>query len=90
MITQHLMSTRHNFKRNFVGSEERSLTLVTLRICTLVWWGGGDLLRGPVMSVCPSGSPSGHAMGASAVWYVMVTALLAVAAERRCPPLLFK
>lgn len=39
MITQHLLNARRNFKRNFVGSKERTLTLMTLRICTLVWWG---------------------------------------------------
>uniref|UniRef100_A0A3B4Z7A6 glucose-6-phosphatase n=1 Tax=Stegastes partitus TaxID=144197 RepID=A0A3B4Z7A6_9TELE len=36
------------------------------------------------------GSPSGHAMGAAGVWYVMVTALLSVATEKQCPPLLYK
>nr|XP_019964881.1 PREDICTED: glucose-6-phosphatase-like [Paralichthys olivaceus] len=36
------------------------------------------------------GSPSGHAMGAAAVWYVMVTALLSMATEQRCKPLLYK
>ncbi|XP_039991431.1 LOW QUALITY PROTEIN: glucose-6-phosphatase-like [Xiphias gladius] len=37
-----------------------------------------------------AGSPSGHAMGAAGVWYVMVTALLSTATEKRCPPLLYK
>ncbi|KAM9424041.1 glucose-6-phosphatase a, catalytic subunit, tandem duplicate 1 [Pholidichthys leucotaenia] len=36
------------------------------------------------------GSPSGHAMGAAGVWYVMVTALLSIATEKQCPPLLYK
>ncbi|XP_026207427.1 glucose-6-phosphatase a, catalytic subunit, tandem duplicate 1 [Anabas testudineus] len=36
------------------------------------------------------GSPSGHAMGAAGVWFVMVTALLSVATGRRCPPLINK
>ncbi|XP_019719739.1 glucose-6-phosphatase a, catalytic subunit, tandem duplicate 1 isoform X1 [Hippocampus comes] len=36
------------------------------------------------------GSPSGHAMGAAGVWYVMVTAVLQMAAEKRCPPSLYK
>ncbi|XP_051927492.1 glucose-6-phosphatase a, catalytic subunit, tandem duplicate 1 isoform X2 [Hippocampus zosterae] len=36
------------------------------------------------------GSPSGHAMGAAGVWYVMVTAVLHMAAEKRCPPSLYK
>ncbi|KAL6094539.1 uncharacterized protein ACO6RY_15931 [Pungitius sinensis] len=36
------------------------------------------------------GSPSGHAMGAAGVWYVMVTALLAIATEKQCPPLLYR
>lgn len=29
-------------------------------------------------------------MGAAGVWFVMVTALLSVATEQRCPPLLYK
>ncbi|KAE8283943.1 Glucose-6-phosphatase [Larimichthys crocea] len=29
-------------------------------------------------------------MGAAGVWYVMVTALLSAAAEKRCPPVLYK
>lgn len=37
-----------------------------------------------------AGSPSGHAMGAAGVWYVMVTATLACATEKQCPPLLYK
>lgn len=36
------------------------------------------------------GSPSGHAMGAAGVWYVMVTALLSVATEKQCSPLLYR
>ncbi|KAM3592759.1 uncharacterized protein V6R79_024610 [Siganus canaliculatus] len=36
------------------------------------------------------GSPSGHAMGAATVWYVMVTALLSAAAKNNCPPLLYR
>lgn len=54
--------------------------------------------RGPVPSLrqfpitCETGpgSPSGHAMGAAGVWYVMVTSLLTIAEEKRCPPLLYK
>eukprot|EP00066_Takifugu_rubripes_P000506 XP_003961097.1 PREDICTED: glucose-6-phosphatase-like [Takifugu rubripes] len=63
------------------------------------WWvqetrfyGAGPrpgLQQFPITCETGPGSPSGHAMGASAVWYVMVTALLSAAAERRCPPLLF-
>nr|XP_061787608.1 glucose-6-phosphatase catalytic subunit 1-like [Nerophis lumbriciformis] len=44
----------------------------------------------PITCETGPGSPSGHAMGATGVWYVMVTALLAVAAEKRCPPSLYK
>nr|XP_015818166.2 glucose-6-phosphatase a, catalytic subunit, tandem duplicate 1 [Nothobranchius furzeri] len=36
------------------------------------------------------GSPSGHAMGAAGVWYVMVTALLSIAKQKQCPPPLYK
>lgn len=44
----------------------------------------------PITCETGPGSPSGHAMGASAVWYVMVTALLSLAREKQCPPLLYK
>ncbi|XP_060950701.1 glucose-6-phosphatase a, catalytic subunit, tandem duplicate 1 [Limanda limanda] len=44
----------------------------------------------PITCETGPGSPSGHAMAAAGVWYVMVTALLSMATERRCPPLLFK
>ncbi|XP_054609235.1 glucose-6-phosphatase a, catalytic subunit, tandem duplicate 1 [Dunckerocampus dactyliophorus] len=43
----------------------------------------------PITCETGPGSPSGHAMGAAGVWYVMVTALLAIAAEKRCPPSLY-
>ncbi|KAF0025707.1 hypothetical protein F2P81_022588 [Scophthalmus maximus] len=64
------------------------------------WWvhetrfyGAGpvpSLQQFPITCETGPGSPSGHAMGAAGVWYVMVTALLSVATEKRCPPLLFK
>uniref|UniRef100_A0A3P9JWS5 Glucose-6-phosphatase n=1 Tax=Oryzias latipes TaxID=8090 RepID=A0A3P9JWS5_ORYLA len=44
----------------------------------------------PITCETGPGSPSGHAMGAACVWYVMVTAVLSIAAEKRCPPLLYK
>ncbi|XP_030255273.1 glucose-6-phosphatase a, catalytic subunit, tandem duplicate 1 [Sparus aurata] len=44
----------------------------------------------PITCETGPGSPSGHAMGAAGVWYVMVTALLATATEKRCPPLLYR
>ncbi|XP_028263310.1 glucose-6-phosphatase a, catalytic subunit, tandem duplicate 1 [Parambassis ranga] len=44
----------------------------------------------PITCETGPGSPSGHAMGAAGVWYVMVTALLSVATEKRCPPLLYR
>ncbi|XP_067100675.1 glucose-6-phosphatase a, catalytic subunit, tandem duplicate 1 [Osmerus mordax] len=43
----------------------------------------------PITCETGPGSPSGHAMGAAGVWYVMVTTLLSLAAER-CPPLLYR
>ncbi|XP_060884475.1 glucose-6-phosphatase a, catalytic subunit, tandem duplicate 1 [Labrus mixtus] len=49
-----------------------------------------DLLQFPITCETGPGSPSGHAMGAAGVWYVMVTATLASATEKRCPPLLYK
>ncbi|XP_045924584.1 glucose-6-phosphatase a, catalytic subunit, tandem duplicate 1 isoform X2 [Micropterus dolomieu] len=64
------------------------------------WWVhetryyGGEpapsLQQFPITCETGPGSPSGHAMGAAAVWYVMVTALLSIATEKRCPPLLYK
>ncbi|XP_056285810.1 glucose-6-phosphatase a, catalytic subunit, tandem duplicate 1 [Pseudoliparis swirei] len=64
------------------------------------WWvhetrfyGAGTapaLQQFPITCETGPGSPSGHAMGAAAVWYVMVTALLAIATEKRCPPLLYR
>uniref|UniRef100_A0A8C9YNR0 glucose-6-phosphatase n=1 Tax=Sander lucioperca TaxID=283035 RepID=A0A8C9YNR0_SANLU len=48
------------------------------------WW------QFPITCETGPGSPSGHAMGAAGVWYVMVTALLTIATEKRCPPLLYK
>ncbi|KAK9530064.1 hypothetical protein VZT92_011597 [Zoarces viviparus] len=64
------------------------------------WWvhetrfyGAGpapSLQQFPITCETGPGSPSGHAMGAAGVWYVMVTALLAVATEKRCPPLLYR
>ncbi|KAG8008771.1 Glucose-6-phosphatase [Nibea albiflora] len=44
----------------------------------------------PITCETGPGSPSGHAMGAAGVWYVMVTALLSAAAEERCPPLFYR
>ncbi|XP_023263489.1 glucose-6-phosphatase-like [Seriola lalandi dorsalis] len=44
----------------------------------------------PITCETGPGSPSGHAMGAAGVWYVMVTALLSIATEKRCPSLLYK
>uniref|UniRef100_A0A3P8S9M4 glucose-6-phosphatase n=1 Tax=Amphiprion percula TaxID=161767 RepID=A0A3P8S9M4_AMPPE len=64
------------------------------------WWvqetqfyGAGprpSLQQFPITCETGPGSPSGHAMGAAVVWYVMITALLTVATEQRCPPLLYK
>ncbi|XP_026171405.1 glucose-6-phosphatase a, catalytic subunit, tandem duplicate 1 [Mastacembelus armatus] len=44
----------------------------------------------PITCETGPGSPSGHAMGAAGVWYVMVTALLSIATEQRCPALLYR
>ncbi|TRY93946.1 hypothetical protein DNTS_022024 [Danionella cerebrum] len=62
------------------------------------WWVHETRFYGPVKHpelrqfsiTCETGpgSPSGHAMGSAAVGYVMVTALLSIAAERKTPPLL--
>ncbi|XP_059181203.1 glucose-6-phosphatase a, catalytic subunit, tandem duplicate 1 [Centropristis striata] len=49
-----------------------------------------SLQQFPITCETGPGSPSGHAMGAAGVWYVMVTALLAIATEKRCPPLLYR
>ncbi|XP_042253579.1 glucose-6-phosphatase a, catalytic subunit, tandem duplicate 1 isoform X1 [Thunnus maccoyii] len=49
-----------------------------------------SLQQFPITCETGPGSPSGHAMGAAGVWYVMVTALLTVATEKKCPPLLYK
>lgn len=64
------------------------------------WWvhethfyGAGrtpDLQQFPITCETGPGSPSGHAMGAAGVWYVMVTATLTSATEKQCPPLLYK
>ncbi|XP_017288907.1 glucose-6-phosphatase a, catalytic subunit, tandem duplicate 1 [Kryptolebias marmoratus] len=64
------------------------------------WWvhetqfyGAGkapSLQQFPITCETGPGSPSGHAMGAAGVWYVMVTALLSIAAENRCPRVLYK
>ncbi|KAL2078207.1 hypothetical protein ACEWY4_025892 [Coilia grayii] len=35
------------------------------------------------------GSPSGHAMGSAGVWFVMITAILSMAAKRKPHPLLY-
>ncbi|KAJ0060061.1 hypothetical protein NL108_002858 [Boleophthalmus pectinirostris] len=43
----------------------------------------------PITCETGPGSPSGHAMGAAGVWYVMITALLSLATEKQCPPLLY-
>ncbi|XP_030019099.1 glucose-6-phosphatase-like [Sphaeramia orbicularis] len=48
-----------------------------------------SLRQFPITCETGPGSPSGHAMGAAGVWYVMVTALLSLATEKQCPPLLF-
>ncbi|KAI1896518.1 hypothetical protein AGOR_G00095600 [Albula goreensis] len=37
----------------------------------------------PITCETGPGSPSGHAMGSAGVWYVMVTAVLSIAAERK-------
>ncbi|XP_034049645.1 glucose-6-phosphatase a, catalytic subunit, tandem duplicate 1 [Thalassophryne amazonica] len=44
----------------------------------------------PITCETGPGSPSGHAMGAASVWYVMVTALLSMAKENQCRPLLYR
>ncbi|XP_041671668.1 glucose-6-phosphatase a, catalytic subunit, tandem duplicate 1 [Cheilinus undulatus] len=44
----------------------------------------------PITCETGPGSPSGHAMGAAGVWYVMVTAILTSATEKQCPALLYK
>ncbi|XP_030610803.1 glucose-6-phosphatase a, catalytic subunit, tandem duplicate 1 [Archocentrus centrarchus] len=49
-----------------------------------------SLQQFPITCETGPGSPSGHAMGAAGVWYVMVTALLSIAKEKQCPPLLYK
>ncbi|KAK2820675.1 hypothetical protein Q5P01_023634 [Channa striata] len=49
-----------------------------------------SLQQFPITCETGPGSPSGHAMGAAGVWFVMVTALLSIATEKRCPPLLYK
>ncbi|CAJ1080168.1 glucose-6-phosphatase a%2C catalytic subunit, tandem duplicate 1 [Xyrichtys novacula] len=64
------------------------------------WWVHDTLFYGagptpalrqfPITCETGPGSPSGHAMGAAGVWYVMVTATLATATEKQCPPLLYK
>ncbi|KAF3704153.1 Glucose-6-phosphatase [Channa argus] len=64
------------------------------------WWvhetrfyGAGpvpSLQQFPITCETGPGSPSGHAMGAAGVWFVMVTALLSIAKEKRCPSLLYK
>ncbi|CAL1599981.1 unnamed protein product [Knipowitschia caucasica] len=64
------------------------------------WWvhetgfyGSGpapSLQQFPITCETGPGSPSGHAMGAAGVWYVMVTALLSMATEKQCPALLYK
>ncbi|XP_013888219.1 glucose-6-phosphatase a, catalytic subunit, tandem duplicate 1 [Austrofundulus limnaeus] len=49
-----------------------------------------SLQQFPITCETGPGSPSGHAMAAAGVWYVMVTALLSIATEKRCPPLLYR
>ncbi|XP_029933564.1 glucose-6-phosphatase-like isoform X2 [Myripristis murdjan] len=49
-----------------------------------------SLQQFPITCETGPGSPSGHAMGAAGVWYVMVTALLSMATEKQCPPLLYR
>ncbi|XP_029383532.1 glucose-6-phosphatase-like [Echeneis naucrates] len=44
----------------------------------------------PITCETGPGSPSGHAMGAAGVWYVMVTASLSTATEKGWPPVLNK
>ncbi|KAM6951539.1 glucose-6-phosphatase catalytic subunit 1-like [Aplochiton taeniatus] len=48
------------------------------------------LLQFPLTCETGPGSPSGHAMGAAGVWYVMITALLSLAKENKCSPLLYR
>ncbi|KAL7857560.1 hypothetical protein SRHO_G00164590 [Serrasalmus rhombeus] len=43
----------------------------------------------PITCETGPGSPSGHAMGSAGVGYVMVTAALSIAAQRKCPVLLY-
>ncbi|KAM6897641.1 glucose-6-phosphatase catalytic subunit 1-like [Xenentodon cancila] len=64
------------------------------------WWvhetqfyGAGKaplLQQFPITCETGPGSPSGHAMGAAGVWYVMVTALLSIATKKQCSPFLYK
>lgn len=49
-----------------------------------------SLKQFPITCETGPGSPSGHAMGAAGVWYVMVTALLSLALEKQCPLLLYR
>ncbi|XP_068161637.1 glucose-6-phosphatase a, catalytic subunit, tandem duplicate 1 [Antennarius striatus] len=44
----------------------------------------------PITCETGPGSPSGHAMAVAGVWYVMVTSMLSIAAEKNCHPLLYK
>ncbi|XP_061087037.1 glucose-6-phosphatase a, catalytic subunit, tandem duplicate 1 [Conger conger] len=42
----------------------------------------------PITCETGPGSPSGHAMGSAGVWYIMVTAVLSIAAEKNCSAVL--
>ncbi|XP_066521633.1 glucose-6-phosphatase catalytic subunit 1-like [Hoplias malabaricus] len=44
----------------------------------------------PITCETGPGSPSGHAMGSAGVGYVMVTAALSIAAQKKCPTLLYR
>ncbi|KAF7666181.1 hypothetical protein LDENG_00117670 [Lucifuga dentata] len=49
-----------------------------------------SLQQSPISCETGPGSPSGHAMASVEVWSVMVSALLAIATEKRCPSLLYR
>ncbi|XP_051968432.1 glucose-6-phosphatase a, catalytic subunit, tandem duplicate 1 [Xyrauchen texanus] len=49
-----------------------------------------ELQQFPITCETGPGSPSGHAMGSAGIWYVMVTAVLSIAAERKIPALHYR